>query len=52
MAKKTRFLGRESGSGPGGPQWLSPQSPQTGDGKTRRTIFDKVSVLFKKADEK
>jgi hypothetical protein len=52
MARKTRFFGRESGNGPGGPQYLAPQTPYTGDGKTKRTIFDKVTVIFKKANEK
>jgi hypothetical protein len=48
MTKKTKHLGRESGGGPGSDRWLSPSKPYTGDGKTRRSIFDKVRLVFKK----
>jgi hypothetical protein len=47
MTKKTERIGRESGKSSS--RWLSPQKPQTGDGKTSRSIFDKVKVVFKGA---
>jgi hypothetical protein len=49
MTKKTKVVGYQTG-GRGSDRWLSPQKPQTGDGKTKRSIFDKVTVVFKKGN--
>ena len=51
MTKRTKYVGYQE-SGKGSDKMLSPRRPYTGDGKTRRTIFDRVSVIFKKATDK
>lgn len=45
MTKKTKIVGRDSGKSSA--RWMSPSQPQTGDGKTRRSIFDAVKVVFR-----
>ena len=40
MAKQTKHLGLDAGKG--SDKILSPQNPQTGDGKTTRTPHDPV----------
>lgn len=45
MTKKTKVVGYQTG-GSGNDKYLSPRGPYTGDGKTRRTIFDSVKLVF------
>jgi len=52
MTKKTKHLGRESGTGGGSDRYLSPQRPYTGDGRTRRSTFDKIVAVFRKPNGK
>lgn len=52
MTRRTDKIGYQSG-GKGGDRWLSPQNPQTGDGKTRRKLFDgAIRLVFKAGREK
>lgn len=44
MTKRTKHLGYQTGGS--SDRGLSPQRPYTGDGKTKRTIFDKIVVAF------
>jgi hypothetical protein len=48
MTRKTKHLGRESGKS--SDKWMSPSQPYTGNGRTKRSIFDKVKVVFRKPD--
>jgi hypothetical protein len=48
VTKKTKHLGRESGRS--SDKWMSPSQPYTGNGRTKRSIFDKVKVVFRKPD--
>lgn len=47
MTKRTKHLGRQTGGS--SDKFLSPSKPYTGDGKTTRRIFDKVTAVFKPA---
>lgn len=51
MTKRTKNVGHDSG-GKSSSRWLSPGRPYTGDGKTRRSIFDKVGITFRGPDGK
>lgn len=50
MTKRTKHVGYETGTSSS--RWLSPSKPQTGDGKTRRVIFDGLKLVFTKDPRK
>jgi len=43
-----KHKGYNPSGNPGDDRWLSPSNPHTGDGKTSRNIFDKVTAVFRK----
>jgi len=51
MTKKTKIVGYQTG-GSGNDKWLSPRNPQTGDGRTTRSIFDAIKVVFQPGKNK
>jgi hypothetical protein len=48
MTEKRGKIGRESGKSSG--KYLNPNQPYTGNGRTKRDLFDKVKVVFRKPD--
>lgn len=46
MTKRTKHLGYQTGKS--SDKGLSPSKPYTGDGRTTRSIFDAVKVVFTK----
>ena len=51
MTKRTKNVGYDSGNS-SSDRFLSPKKPYAGDGKTKRTIFDRVTVVFKSGKKK
>lgn len=52
MTKRTKHLGYQAGQTGSSADRIAPSRPYTGDGKTTRTIFDAVKVVFKKGKSK
>jgi hypothetical protein len=46
MTKRTKTIGYQTGGSSA--NRIAPQQPYTGDGKTKRNIFDGVKLVFKK----
>jgi hypothetical protein len=44
-----RMMGFDSGARKSS-EYLSPKNPQTGDGRTTRSPYDKVNVVFRNPD--
>lgn len=51
MTKKTKHVGRETGAR-SSDKLIAPQNPYTGDGRTKRSIFDGVVNVFRQSNGK